>query len=398
MAAHIHSTETVNYLAGDVAGYSVALHNRNDSLMLPGGDTVVLEKLSQSLRTSGVNTRLCLTGTEVLGPRDIVQLVNITRAKDTYEQFLNSKRQARPSVLIPLYEDLDRYLVDATKLEMVFFRLAEQRKIMPVEDIYLVPKKFDLPVHPLEVPGCKDFGIGDHDLQAKILSGVDYILTSGKTESNLLRKKFKITAEIAEVHFGIDPALGKANGRSFSEKYGLKDFALCVGRFEIRKNQFALIEIFRNMPEKHLVLIGYFNDKTTEAIDKSHAPKNVHIYQRVSKEDLYSAYAAARVHVLASWYELPGLVSLEAAAAGARIVTTSWGTAKDYFKERVQYCEPNRPESIRKAILESFDSKHNSELREFVLENFTWEKAAKKLNETYVKVLTKYAQDIKALG
>jgi glycosyltransferase involved in cell wall biosynthesis len=89
--------------------------------------------------------------------------------------------------------------------------------------------------------------------------------------------------------------------------------------------------------------------------------------------------------VLPSWYELPGLVSLEAAAAGCRIVSTSWGSARDYFRDRVRYCSPDDPAGIRDAILQAFDSE-TGDLRSYVADSFGWDKTARKLRDIYRRI------------
>ena len=52
----------------------------------------------------------------------------------------------------------------------------------------------------------------------------------------------------------------------------------------------------------------------------------------VSEEMLFSAYRAAKVHALPSWFELPGLVSLEAGWMGCNVVTGSWGTMRNTWE------------------------------------------------------------------
>ena len=69
---------------------------------------------------------------------------------------------------------------------------------------------------------------------------------------------------------------------------------------------------------------------------------------RVDHDDpiLESAYAAARVLALPSWFETPGLVALEAALAGTAVVVTPHGCTREYFGDRVGYARPDRPEEI----------------------------------------------------
>ena len=73
---------------------------------------------------------------------------------------------------------------------------------------------------------------------------------------------------------------------------------------------------------------------------------------RVDHDDplLESAYAAARVLALPSWFETPGLVALEAALAGTAVVITPHGCTREYFGDRVGYARPDRPSEIARSI------------------------------------------------
>jgi hypothetical protein len=102
----------------------------------------------------------------------------------------------------------------------------------------------------------------------------------------------------------------------------------------------------------------------------------------VSEEMLFSAYRAAKVHALPSWFELPGLVSLEAGWMGCNVVTGSWGTTREYLGEDAFYCEPNDPESIRKSVEEALHRPAVSGLRARI-ERWTWDKHAEGVHKIY---------------
>ncbi len=364
----------------------VLWQNRNDSDSLPGGDTIVLKETVRNLRAQGSLVDVCLEDAPDLSAYRMVHLNNISRTRDTLEQARNAKRRGRPALLIPLYEDMDRYLVPATKMDFLYQHLAAGKTLLPLHEIATVLSRFELPQHPLDNQVARYLGIGDKEKQREILATVDYVLTSGESESRSITERFGSMRHMEAVHYGFNPQFLEADGTAFTRKYGLKDFVLCVGRLESRKNQWSLIEIFRTLPRLKLVLIGAFSNPGIEAAVKAYAPPNVVFLERLPFPELISAFGAARVHALASWYELPGLVSLEAAAAGCRIVTTSWGSARDYFQDRVSYCEPDDPGSIRAAILKAYDSESTGELRGFVEQNYGWDKTARRLREIYAGV------------
>jgi glycosyltransferase involved in cell wall biosynthesis len=65
---------------------------------------------------------------------------------------------------------------------------------------------------------------------------------------------------------------------------------------------------------------------------------------------LASAYAAAAIHVLPSTAEAQGIVTLEAAAAGARVVVSDLPSLRSIFGTDVIYTEPTSVPAIRAAI------------------------------------------------
>jgi tetratricopeptide (TPR) repeat protein len=107
---------------------------------------------------------------------------------------------------------------------------------------------------------------------------------------------------------------------------------------------------------------------------------------RLSDELLAGAYAAARTHVLPSWYELPGLVSMEAAYYGKNVVVTDYGTARDYLGDDAFYCRPDDADSIANAIMAAYYAPLREGARRRV-ENLTWKRAAEEYLHYYEQVL-----------
>ena len=366
---------------------SVVWRNRADMVVAKGGDGTVIEETLRALKNLGHRAELDLGAAPDLRSCDLVHLNNISRSQDTLEHLRHAKAAGKPAALTSLYEDMDRYLVPAMKTDLLFRYLATKKQAVPLEGLSQLRGSFELDALPLDDPMAKRLGIGDPERQGEILRGVDLILTSGRGESESIRRKFGTTAPITEMLYGFNRAYRQADGRLFSERHGLKDFALCVGRLEPRKNQWQLIEVFRSLPALKLVLIGVFSDPSMEPLIKAYAPPNVVFFPRLPMDELASAYAAARIHVLPSWYELPGLVSLEAAAAGSRVATTDWGTARDYFGDLAHYLPPDDPVRMRAVIREAFDSAPKAGLKQHVLESFSWEKTALAAVAAYRRIL-----------
>jgi glycosyltransferase involved in cell wall biosynthesis len=92
---------------------------------------------------------------------------------------------------------------------------------------------------------------------------------------------------------------------------------------------------------------------------------------------------------LPSWYELPGIVNIEAARHGTNIVVTDYGTIRDYVGEDAFYCVPDDAESIERAVVSAYNAPRNAALQRRV-QQFTWKNSAKRNLEIYTMALERY--------
>src|SRR5207244_860921 len=102
-----------------------------------------------------------------------------------------------------------------------------------------------------------------------------------------------------------------------------------------------------------------------------------------------AAYAAARVLVLPSELEFPGLVALEAGLAGCQVAVTGVGCAREYLGEHAEYLDPYSLDSIRQAVLACYarGAQRNTRLQEHVERNFLWDAVVRRNIEGYRMIL-----------
>lgn len=314
------------------------------------GDSIQMLKTKEYLEKLGVKVDISSSSRISLKNYDIIHIFNIIRAYEPYEFSQNAIEQGKPYVLSTIYWSMMDYIREAKNTTVTL-----------------------------------EWWQRPNDLRKKLIVNAAMLLPNSETEMYMIKKDFGVETQYLVVPNCCDKFFYTAKPDEFIKKYGIQDFVLCVGRIEYRKNQLYLIEALKNTGIK-LVLIGPKSDPDYYKMCAA-AGDNVIFLDEFKHYELASAYAAAKVHVLPSWYETPGLSSLEAGLAGCNVITTERGTTREYFENYVEYCNPASVESINKSVMAAYNKPKGESLKIHILNNYTWEKAVKKTLEAYRKVL-----------
>lgn len=355
------------------SAYRVLMQNRPNTFSQRGGDTIVMEQTRDVLAKLGLEVVIDCEGNERVEDYDIVHLFNFALPELTERFARNAKRAGVPYVVTTLSEDVDRFHNQShfVARKLISYVQNHQREGILQGDLLenesIVPSGSFNNQWTIQNAGC--------------------LITNGKSESAVLRRIYGENVDIREVFLGVE-VRPNGNGERFIARYGVQDFILCVGRLETRKNQLALLKAFEHSPIP-IVLVGggfTYQEEYDEAARRFQRAGKTLVLGRLSDEELADAYAAARVHVLPSWYELPGLVSLEAASYGCNIVATRWGTSADYLGEDVFYCSPHDLDSIYAAGVAAYHAPVPAQLAKRV-ERYTWDQSGRGVAEVYASVL-----------
>ena len=224
----------------------------------------------------------------------------------------------------------------------------------------------------------------------QLLATASAVLPNSYAESRQLVMLFGVDREaIHVVPNGVDPAFADASPAAFREWFGPEEFVLYVGRVEPRKNVRGLIEACSAIG-RHVVVIGnpppghrdYLRDCRIVGGNRmtwmAALPHNAPM--------LASAYAAARVFALPSWFETPGLAALEAALVGQAVVITPYGCTREYFGDRALYARPDRPKELAHSLETAWRIGPDPALAEHVAANFLWSDVARQTVEVYDQV------------
>lgn len=329
-----------------------------------GGAEIQLFKTKQALEDLGVEVYFFDQWQMKVTDFDLVH--NFTGDPSTYPLCAHVKKCGIPLVVSTIYWPVLEYYLRS--------------------DTTLMKKMLALGYH------CYKKVFSMTDLQKQIYQMADLLLPNSLTEARKVSSDFAVKMEKNfVVPNGVDSKFMTATAELFYQKYGIRDFVLSVGRIEPRKNQLNIIKALKGTGIP-LVIIGepaYQPHPYYEACMRE-KDENVHFLGYINHDDplLMSAYAACNTFVLASWYDTPGLVALEAGLAGAKLVITGKGSTRDYFTDYAAFVNPRSVGEIRSAVLEKFKQPRTEALKLHIARNFLWKHVGQKTLEAYQKLLT----------
>lgn len=356
----------------------VALITRSTLYTVPGGDTIQVLETAKHLEILGISASVILSHEKInYSEFDLLHFFNITRPADILFHVNKSKT---PFVLSPILIDYSEY--DKSYRNgisgYIFRRLsASANEYIKTIGRWLLNKD-ELKTKSYLWKGYKKSG-------KEVIEKSVLILPNSQSENSRLNKEYSTNPPYVIVPNGVNLSL------FHSTNYADKDskLVLCVARIEGLKNQLNLIKAL-NKTEFTLLLIGKPapNQLSYYHNCQQAASQNIQFINWLPQQELISYYQKAKVHVLPSWFETCGLSSLEAAAMGCNVVVTEKGFTKDYFENDAFYCQPGDTKSIYNAVKHAAESECNKILRERILKNYTWEKAATATLEAYKKVIS----------
>lgn len=321
---------------------------RNDYYRNFAGDSMQVLKTAEYLRKMGVTVEINDGNITDYSSYDLVHLFNLTTIGETYKYYKIARSYKKNIVLSPMYWNLKKYY----------------GSINDLESVKLLDK-------------CKSY-------RTEILKGCKMVYPNSQLEEELIQDEFGKWVPCSIVYTGIEVENDDVPLYNFKKRYNLNNYVLCVGRIEKRKNQLRLAEVCSNIGI-NLVLIGRVWDKKYFA--ECVKFKNVIYLGYMDSYNLYNAYRFTKLHVLPSFVETPGLSSLEAAASGCNIISTSEGCANEYFKDMAIYCDPYSSDSIYEAVKVGLTQKKDNKLKKYVLENYNWQECINTLYESYKKII-----------
>jgi glycosyltransferase involved in cell wall biosynthesis len=325
---------------------------RQDYRKNPAGDTVQLLATAQALKNRGIQVFLSLDPNIRLEAYDLVHIFNATRITDSSMYFENARKQKKPIVLSPIYWNMQTFL---TKGAQKSNALTQWESYQP--------------------------------WRGQLMQDCDLLLPSGQMEMDRIQNDFQVTTPyhiipngFPEEYLGIDDSLFREKCPDLPE-----DFILCIARVAPHKKQVWLARCCQELGLT-LVLAGPIND--SKYFNDLRTYPNVVYLGTLQGRLLASAYAAAKVHALPSWYEIPGLSSLEAGACGAVVLSTDQGSTTEYFQDMAVYANPFEEDSLIPALEKAMSFNPNP-LTHYIRSHFAWSKIGELTLSAYQSLLQK---------
>ena len=360
----------------------VLFQTRNNFFERKGGDTVQVLKTKELIEKKfGDQFEVIIDNNpnRDLSDIDIVHVFNLLRPQETLQYVLNAKKQNTPIALSTIYWKSEKF----EKRGQIGLRkhVAKVLSYNTLERLRLVYRYlFDNEKHLGTKTVIKK---GFEEAQKIILENADVLLPNGKGEIDLLESVFSTVID----NYVVVPNAIEVADFEFDET-SKREGVICVGRIEPRKNQLNLVRALKGTGIP-VYLVGKVNETQTKyyKLIKKEADQNVHFIDEIDQKDLVKYYKKSKVHVLPSWYDTPGLVSLEAGYYGCNLVVGIDGTTEEYFGNYAEYVDPEDLLEIRNKVLKAYEIVNTEKLSNMIKENYIWDRTAEKTVEGYQKLL-----------
>jgi glycosyltransferase involved in cell wall biosynthesis len=355
----------------------IAFIVRSTLFTVKGGDTTQVDETARYLRKAGVEVDIMKANEKIdYASYDLLHFFNIIRPADI---LVHIKRSGKPFVVSTILVDYAVYdKRQRTGIPGKIFSMLPAGTIEYLKTLYRSLRRQD------PLASISYLWKGHRRSIREILEKAKAVFVHAEEEYHELVQLYGKTPPFVVIQNGVNTDIFNPGMSGTKEN----DLVLCVARIEGIKNQYNLIRALNNSPYK-LVLIGNVspNQKNYYRQCKKIAAGNITFIDHLPQAQLVEYYAAAKVHILPSFFEVCGLSSLEAAAMGCRIVITDNGYARSYFNNAAFYCDPLQPETILQAVNNAIAADVNGELQHHVLHNFTWQNTAAKTLNAYKKYI-----------
>lgn len=352
--------------------------SRSSMYAIRGGDTIQVLKTAEELNKLGVTAEVFRACDSISYDKfDLLHFFNIIRPSD---HLYHIKRSGKPYVVSTIYVDyseFDRNRRNWVHKSMLGF-LGQSRSEY-LKNLYRFANKQDTMV-------SSEYLLGHKRAVQKVLKNASMILPNSSSEYQRIARSFGFSGIHQVVPNGVDLELFS----QIPEDIERQEKILCVAQIYGLKGQLELIRACKKLNIK-LELVGNSppNHSHYYELCKASGGDNVKFTEFVPQEKLVELYASSMVHAMPSWFETTGLSSLEAGAMGCKLVVGTGGDTRDYYKADTWFCKPQDQHSIENALVQALNTPNSNKLKEIILSQYNWRRAAEMTLKAYETVLNR---------
>lgn len=212
--------------------------------------------------------------------------------------------------------------------------------------------------------------------------------------SEYVKKYFERDTSI--VYIGLDASkIQKTTDKNWRTTLGIesKKVLLYVGKMEERRQPLFLLSIIENLPEEYVLILvgkGPQYELTKSEIERRELANRVFMLGMVNQNELSSVYESADLFLLASSYEIYGMVIMESMYFGVPVVSSHSGGAEIIIDDTNDGVVVDRfdVEDWSEAIKDICDNKEKNdrmkvEAKRKIRDEFLWDKAVDTFLELY---------------